>query len=64
MSSARTRSRQAAETVVLATRDKLGAASPFGILPLAEIGTLVVEPGLPADLLDPLAATGVDIVEA
>ncbi|WP_279477938.1 DeoR/GlpR family DNA-binding transcription regulator [Aureimonas sp. SK2] len=55
---------QSAEIVVLATRDKLGAASPFGIVPLAEIGTLVVEPDLSADLLDPLAACGIDIVAA
>ena len=56
--------RQAAETIVLATREKLGAASPYRILPLAEIATLVVEPGLPADKLEPLRAAGIDLIEA
>ncbi|WP_019994552.1 DeoR/GlpR family DNA-binding transcription regulator [Aureimonas ureilytica] len=56
--------RQAAETIVLATREKLGAASPYRILPLAEIATLVVEPGLPADQLAPLRAAGIDLIEA
>lgn len=42
--------RQSAETVVLASREKLGAASPYQILPLAEITTLVTEDGLPSDL--------------
>ncbi|PLR28304.1 DeoR family transcriptional regulator [Caulobacter zeae] len=56
--------RQSAETVVLATRDKLGAASPYGIVPLAEIGTVVTEPRLPDDLLAPVRAAGARVVEA
>lgn len=56
--------RQSAETVVLATRDKLGAASPYGIVPLAEIGAVLVEPGLPAEMLAPLRAAGATVVEA
>ncbi|WP_427024959.1 DeoR/GlpR family DNA-binding transcription regulator [Aureimonas ureilytica] len=56
--------RQAAETIVLATREKLGAASPYRILPLAEIATLVVEPGLSADQLAPFRAAGIDLIEA
>lgn len=55
-------SRQSAETVVLATRDKLGAASPYAITPLAEIGALVVEAGLPEALLAPFRDAGVRIV--
>jgi DeoR/GlpR family transcriptional regulator of sugar metabolism len=36
---------RAAETVVLATADKIGAASPFQVAPLSSLGTLVaVEP--------------------
>jgi DeoR/GlpR family transcriptional regulator of sugar metabolism len=42
--------RQSAETVVLASREKLGAGSPYQILPLAEITTLVTEDGLPSDV--------------
>jgi DeoR/GlpR family transcriptional regulator of sugar metabolism len=38
----------AAETVVLATPDKLGAASPWGILPLDALGLLVSVAGRPA----------------
>ncbi len=56
--------RRSAETIVLATRDKLGAASPFGILTLPEIGTLVVERGLAPERLDPLRASGCELVEA
>ena len=55
-------SRQSAETVVLATRDKLGAASPYAITPLAEIGAVVVEAGLPEALLAPFQNAGVRIV--
>lgn len=56
--------RQSAETIVLATRDKLGAASPYGIVPLAEIATLVTEPGLDAAILQPFRAAGLAVVEA
>lgn len=41
-------SRQAAETFILATREKLGAASPYGIIPLADVSTLVTD-AAPAD---------------
>ncbi len=43
--------RQAAETIVLASHDKLGAASPYRILPLAAISTLVTEAGVAAEVL-------------
>jgi DeoR/GlpR family transcriptional regulator of sugar metabolism len=46
-------SRQAGETVVLASREKLGAASPFVVLPLSEIDALVIEDGLPEELIEP-----------
>lgn len=55
--------RQSAETVVLATPEKLGAASPCTILPLSEIGALVVEKGLSADVLRPYEAAGLSIIE-
>jgi DeoR/GlpR family transcriptional regulator of sugar metabolism len=57
-------SRQAAETIVLASREKLGAASPYAIVPLSQIGALVVEAGLPDDLLAPYRALGIEIVTA
>ena len=55
--------RQSAETIVLATRDKLGAASPYQIMPLTDIGTLVTVSGLPDELLLPLKSSGVAVVE-
>ena len=55
--------RQSAETIVLATPDKLGAASPYQIMPLADIGTLVTVAGLPDELLLPLKSSGVAVVE-
>jgi DeoR/GlpR family transcriptional regulator of sugar metabolism len=56
-------SRQAGETVVLASREKLGAVSPFVILPLSEIDALVIEAGLPEELTAPYRAAGVALVE-
>jgi DeoR/GlpR family transcriptional regulator of sugar metabolism len=55
-------SRQAAETYVLASGEKLGAVSPFVVLPLGEIDALVVEPGTPEERLAPLRAAGAAIV--
>lgn len=55
--------RQSAETIVLATPDKLGAASPYQIMPLTDIGTLVTVSGLADELLLPLKSSGVSLVE-
>jgi DeoR/GlpR family transcriptional regulator of sugar metabolism len=41
---------QAAETAVIATPDKLGAVSPFAVVPLASLSTLVVAEGTHPDL--------------
>lgn len=57
-------SRQAAETVVLASREKLGAASPFLILPFPEIDTLIVEHGLPHELVEPYRRLNVTILQS
>ncbi len=56
-------SRQASETVVLASREKLGAVSPFVILPLSEIDALVLEDGLPEELTEPYRAAGVVLIQ-
>ena len=53
---------QAAETVVLATREKLGAASAFGIIPLSAIATLVAEAAEADEVLAPFHAAGLSIV--
>ena len=51
-------SRQAAETVVLASREKLSAASPFRIMPLTAIDVLVVEPDTLPETLAPYRGLG------
>ena len=56
-------SRHAAETVLLASREKLGAVAPFAIVGLEEIGTLVVEAGLPDGVITPFRRGGLTIVE-
>lgn len=55
--------RQSAETIVLATHEKLGAASPYQIVPLADIGTLVTVTGLPGETLRPFKSCGLTLVE-
>ncbi|MDH7788558.1 DeoR/GlpR family transcriptional regulator of sugar metabolism [Ochrobactrum sp. 19YEA23] len=56
--------RQSAETIVVATREKLGVASPYQVVPLAEITTLVTEPQLSQEILLPFASQSIDIVQA
>jgi len=55
---------RAAETVVLATMDKLGAASPFTVAPLKEIAALVVPSTIPARVRQSLLGAGVKLVQA
>lgn len=55
--------RQSAETIVLATEEKLGAASPYQIMPLSDIGTLVTLAGLPEETLRPFRSSGLALVE-
>lgn len=56
--------RQAAETVVLATREKLGAASPYQIMPLGDVSTLVTVSDLGEEVLAPFRSSGLTLVEA
>ena len=56
--------KRAAETVVLASHEKLGAASAFAIIPLKQIATLVVPPGTPAKLLRGFKTGGLNVVVA
>lgn len=56
--------RQSAETIVLATGEKLGAASPYSIVPLADIGTLVTEGGLIEPTLAPFRSANLTIVQS
>ncbi len=52
---------RAAETVVLASADKLGAASPFTIAPLSALAALVVPASTPAALRKKIQAGGVKV---
>lgn len=56
--------KRAAETVVLASHEKLGAASPFVIAALRQIATLVVPPHTPAKLVRTFKADGLKVVVA
>lgn len=55
-------SRQSAETFVLASREKLGAVSPFLVMPLDEADTLLVEPDLSEELLQAYRQVGTTII--
>lgn len=55
---------RAAETVVLASPEKLMAASPFVVAPLAELGLLVVPRATPARVTRALRAGGVRVESA
>lgn len=57
-------SRQAAETIVLASAEKINAASPFVIGDLALANTVVVEKGVEQGLVQSLEAAGVAVVTA
>lgn len=60
----RTLHARAAETVVLASIDKLGAASPFGIAALKELAALVVPAVTPAAMRKQLQKSGVTLMHA
>ncbi|GLS23670.1 DeoR family transcriptional regulator [Labrys miyagiensis] len=57
-------SRQAAETIVLASREKLGAASPFQIAPLSEASAMVVEADVPDETVEPYRKAGVTLIRS
>jgi DeoR/GlpR family transcriptional regulator of sugar metabolism len=54
----------AAETIVLVSNDKLNAASPFVIVPLAEISGMVVERSASVDLLAAYEEHGITVTRA
>jgi len=57
-------SRHAAETIVLASREKLGAASPYQVVPLAGVGALIVGADIARDIAETYEAAGVGVVRA
>lgn len=50
-----------AETVLMASRDKLGKVSPYRVAPLSALGTLIVTPQADPSQLDALRRPGLDI---
>lgn len=56
--------RRAADTFVLASREKLGAASQYIVVGLAEVTGLIVEADVPDALLTPFVQAGLSIVRA
>jgi DeoR/GlpR family transcriptional regulator of sugar metabolism len=54
--------RYAAETVVLASHEKLGAASSYVIVPIGEVETIIVEATTPPETADAYRALGVSVV--
>lgn len=57
-------SRQAAETVVLASPEKLGAASTYLVIPFSDADALVVEAAPPADIAEACRSQGVTLIQA
>lgn len=56
-------SRQAAETMVLASREKLGAASPYVITSLHDVSGLIVEQSVSEEILSPYRQLGLSIIK-
>ena len=56
--------RRAADTYVLASREKLGAASPFAVLPLADVAGIVTDAPPGDEVVARLEQLGVPIVRA
>jgi DeoR/GlpR family transcriptional regulator of sugar metabolism len=57
-------SASAAETFVLASAEKLNAASPYVIGPLTEVDGLIVDASTPADVLETFTKAGVTVIRA
>lgn len=55
-------SSRAAETVLLASREKLGVVAPFRILGCESLGSLILEAGLPDEAARPFQDLGVPIL--
>jgi DeoR/GlpR family transcriptional regulator of sugar metabolism len=54
----------AQRTVVLASPEKLDTASPFQIAPMASVGAIIVNAGVPEALLAPYRDMGIEVVLA
>ena len=54
----------AGETYVLASSEKLNAASPYSVVPLDQIAGIITEKGVPDDLVQPYVALGINVRRA
>ena len=57
-------SERAAETIVLASSEKIGVASAYVIMPLSEMTSLIVEGGTPNDRLQPFSDLGIAVIKS
>jgi len=57
-------SERAAETIVLASREKLGVASAYVIAPVTQVSGMIVEPDVPDALVTPLLELGLSVYRA
>jgi DeoR/GlpR family transcriptional regulator of sugar metabolism len=54
----------AAETYVLVSAEKLNAASPYVIVPTAQVSGIIVEPGIAEEALKPYERAGLTVIRA
>jgi DeoR/GlpR family transcriptional regulator of sugar metabolism len=57
-------SQHAAETVVLASAEKINVASPYVIAPVSTISNLITEQQIPDKLLKPYQKLGITVIKA
>ena len=57
-------SRRAADTYVLASTEKIGAASPFAVLPLDAVAGIITDASTTSQIVQELAAAGSQIIPA
>jgi DeoR/GlpR family transcriptional regulator of sugar metabolism len=57
-------SRAAAETIVLASTEKLNAASPYEVVPLSEISAMIIDRSAEPELIRPYKRLKVQIIRA
>jgi DeoR/GlpR family transcriptional regulator of sugar metabolism len=55
---------RAAETIVLASSEKLGAASPYLVVPVSDVSGMIVERSVPAEATAPYERLGVTVTRA
>ena len=54
----------AAETIVLASPEKLDTASPYQIAALSQVDAIIVQRDVPASLTAPYTRMGIDVIAA